>query len=72
MQVQAITCPQVALSKEAEGMSLQKCEHINDLGTAVSLAFTPSANVLYAVNIARDAVPYKKVVYMSNEGYLHT
>ncbi len=49
-------------------MSLQKCEHINDLGTAVSLAFTLSANALNAVNIAGDAVLHKKVICMSIEG----
>ncbi len=37
-------------AKEAEGKSMQKCEHINDLGTTVNLEFTPSSNVLTATN----------------------
>ncbi len=43
-----------ALSEEAQGKSLQKCEQINDLGTTVNSAFTPSANVLTAANNARE------------------
>ncbi len=43
----------IALSEEAAGKSLQKCEQINDLGITVNATFTPSANVLAAANKAR-------------------
>ncbi len=35
----------IALSEEAAGKSLQKCEQINDLGITVNAAFTPSAAI---------------------------
>ncbi len=43
----------LALSEEAEGKPKQKYEQINDLGITVNSAFTPSAHVLTAANLAR-------------------
>ncbi len=43
----------LALSNEAEGKSMQKCEQINDLSKTVNSAFTPSATFLTAANKAR-------------------
>ncbi len=42
--------PCLALSEEAKGKSVQKCEQINDSDITVNAAFTPSANVLAAAN----------------------
>ncbi len=50
----------IALSEEASGKSLQKCEQINDLGITVNSAFTPSANVLTATNKARGMLFFIK------------
>ncbi len=50
----------IALSEEAAGKSLQKCENINDLGITVNAAFTPSANVLAAANKARRMLYFIK------------
>ncbi len=50
----------IALSEEAAGKSLQKCEQINDLGIAVNAAFTPLANVLAAANKARGMLCFTK------------
>ncbi len=43
----------LALSEEANGEQMTKCEQINDLGVTVNSAFTPSANALTAPNKAR-------------------
>ncbi len=50
----------IALSEEAEGKSLQKCEQVNNLGITVNSAFTPSANVLAAANKARGMLYFIK------------
>ncbi len=54
----------IALSEEAAGKFLQKCEQINDLGITVNAAFTSSANVLAAANKARDMLHF---IYLSNK-----
>ncbi len=48
----------LVLSEEAEGKSMQTCQHINDLAITVNTAFTPSANVLTAANKARGMLSF--------------
>ncbi len=50
----------IALPEEATGKLRQKCEQINDLGTTVNTAFTPSTNVLAAANKARGMLYFIK------------
>ncbi len=58
----------IAISEEAGGNSLQKCEQINDLGITANSAFIPSADVLAAANKARGMFCFiKKIIYMPNK-----
>ncbi len=50
----------IDLSEEAEGKSLQKFEQVNNRGITVNSAFTPSANVLAAVNKTREMLYFIK------------
>ncbi len=50
----------VALSEEAAGKSLQKCEQINDLSITVNEAFTSSNYFLAAANKARGMLYFIK------------
>ncbi len=54
----------MALSEEAKGKSLQKCEQINDLDITVNAAFTPSANALASANKARGMLCF---IYLSDK-----
>ncbi len=55
----------LALSEEAEGKSLQKCEQVNDQGITVNSAINPSVNVMAAANKAR------RFFFTSSKGYSH-
>ncbi len=58
----------IALSEEAAGKLLLKCEHINDLCITVNAAFTPSPNILADANV----VLHKKIIYLSDKGDFRT
>ncbi len=62
MQVKAITYQKAALPIFVLPYLKrpQKCELVNDLGTTVNAAFTPSANVLAAANKARGMLYFIK------------
>ncbi len=48
---------------------MPKCEQINDMGITVNSTFTPSNNILTAVNKTWDMLYFiKKIIYMSDEG----
>ncbi len=59
----------LAVSEEAEGKSLQKCDQNNDLGIILNSAFTPSANVPTAANKARQMLYFinRLSTYLENE-----